>query len=445
MSNFFSPLQTLYKSSFLVKLRGSQYSISRVFANRESLLRKKDLIYKLSAAEHEQNSNKGIPPLISVVMPFYNAHAFIRETVESVLRQDYDNFELIIVNDGSVLPTVEELLSGLDCKNIRVINHEKNQGLAQARNTAIDAARGDLIVPLDADDLIDPDFLSATWSVLESHPDVSAVFTQVQIFGEISMLWIPEPTLLNLMCGIPVQSTLLFKKELYQAVGGYSRSVVGSPDVDFWIRVLACGFKLQLLERPLYHYRKTIGSLSHEGKLTEVEDLARSNKELYLQNLDAVFEKESQKFEQLRLQFEELKEGYKKLFSGYKDLLGRGEAVKAQLQKKSTNPFPRRNEYIESQHLKDNLEWQYNFVLPRPTPEQIASGEWIAMLVAGEKKYFQAKEKYSQVQEQFQKLESTYLAVHADFDKEVEILKDLSLRNRVLGLLGLKSVNTMSK
>jgi glycosyltransferase involved in cell wall biosynthesis len=101
--------------------------------------------------------------MISVITPCYNHARYISDNILSVMAQDIPH-EHIIVNDGST-DKVEEILNSLNDPNIKVIHHEKNMGLCAARNTAIRAAKGEFIVPLDADDMFTPDSLSVRWKV----------------------------------------------------------------------------------------------------------------------------------------------------------------------------------------------------------------------------------------------------------------------------------------
>jgi glycosyltransferase involved in cell wall biosynthesis len=227
-------------------------------------------------------------PLVSVIMPFYNGHDHIVDSVKSVLTQTYRNFELIIVNDGSRAPSPKELLAKYDCSQIRFIDHERNKGLAAARNTAYEAVAGEYMVPLDCDDMIAPSFLAETVEVLLKNPDVDAVYTQVRVFGEVNLDWVPDATMINLMCGLPIPSTVLYRKPVFEKVGGYNTSIKYVPDVDFWIRALSKGVRLQRVEKPLYHYRKHTNSLSDVGQLAEIQVLAEANKELYQKNMSAV-------------------------------------------------------------------------------------------------------------------------------------------------------------
>ncbi len=274
-------------------------------------------------------------PFVSVIMPFYNGHDHVVESVKSVLAQDYENYELIIVNDGSKQPTLEELLKGLDLTKVRIINHEKNKGLSASRNTAFHESKGEFILPLDCDDMITPTFLTDTVKVLVDNPEISAVYTRVLIFGELEMEWTPEATMLNLMCGLPIPSTVLFRKHVFDLVGGYNTSIKCVPDVDFWLRVLSKGEKLSRVEKVLYHYRKHANSLSDEGKLTEVYVLAEANKQLYMDNFLDVLALQEEKYFKVKSEYAILENGFRQMKSGYEDLLQRYNSTVSQLQKRS--------------------------------------------------------------------------------------------------------------
>jgi len=274
-------------------------------------------------------------PLVSVIMPFYNGHAHVVESVKSVLAQDYQNYELLIVNDGSKKPSLEELLKDLNLSKVRFINHEKNKGLSATRNTAFAESKGEFILPLDCDDMIAPSFLSETVQILMDNPDISAVYTKVKIFGDVNLEWTPEATMLNLMCGLPIPSTVLFRRNIFDLVDGYNTQIKCVPDVDFWIRVLAKDQKLYRLEKPLYHYRKHQNSLSDEGKLTEVYVLAEANKELYMQNFMEVISLQEEKYFKLKKEYAILEDGFRQMQTGYEDLLQRYNDTVKQLQKRS--------------------------------------------------------------------------------------------------------------
>jgi glycosyltransferase involved in cell wall biosynthesis len=106
-------------------------------------------------------------PLISVLMPAFNAEAHIAEAIQSILQQSFTNFELIILNDGSTDRT-SQIIDGFADPRIHKMDLQPNQGLVSARNRLVAAARGRYIAFLDADDIAFPDRLQKQFIFLES-------------------------------------------------------------------------------------------------------------------------------------------------------------------------------------------------------------------------------------------------------------------------------------
>lgn len=375
-------------------------------------------------------------PLVSVIIPFYNAHEHLRQTVQSVLAQKYTNFEIIIVNDGSNQPSIEDVLQGLDMSKIKVVDHPKNQGLAITRNTGIHEAKSDLLLPLDADDLLTPDCLEKMVQYLQTHPDIAAVYSSVQIFGDVNLEWIPDATMLNLMCGIPIQSTLLFKREVFDKVDGYNSNIKRSPDVDFWLRVLHSGFKLARIDEILYHYRKYSGSLSDEGKLTEVEDLARANMPIFQDNLNQVYELENRKFQTLIDESTIIKSGFMQMYDGYLDLQKRYVDVCSQLEKRKKACAKEGEIFAISTQLEQALKTDFECSLGKLTSEDLESERWLQKLIQVEKDYFKAKANYAVIEIEFTKLKIIYQNLHDLYDQMVERLQQLGIKYQLNKLLG---------
>ncbi len=114
-------------------------------------------------------------PLVSIMMPAYNAALYIETAIQSVIDQTYSNWELVVVDDGSTDNTAA-IVTRIDDPRIRLIRQE-NGGEASARNTALDHIRGEYLGFLDSDDLFLPDHLTLTVTYLEDHPDQTAVYT----------------------------------------------------------------------------------------------------------------------------------------------------------------------------------------------------------------------------------------------------------------------------
>ena len=106
-------------------------------------------------------------PVVSIIIPCFNQGKYIEETIKSVLSSTFKNFEIIIVNDGSTDTHTNRLLQHLNLESVIVIQTE-NQGVSNARNTAIRNSRGKFILPLDADDKISVRYIEEAVKILEA-------------------------------------------------------------------------------------------------------------------------------------------------------------------------------------------------------------------------------------------------------------------------------------
>lgn len=121
-------------------------------------------------------------PLISVLMPVYNAASFIRTSVESVLTQSYDNFELVIIDDGSS-DSSPDILRGFSDSRIRIFSHSINRGLATCLNQGIEKSQGELIARMDADDRCFPKRFELQVSAFQKAPMLGLCGTWANIMG----------------------------------------------------------------------------------------------------------------------------------------------------------------------------------------------------------------------------------------------------------------------
>jgi glycosyltransferase involved in cell wall biosynthesis len=197
--------------------------------------------------------------LVSVVIPCFNHGGYIREAIAAVRAQTYSNFEIIIVNDGSTDTATVKVLEDLSMEepDLKII-HQDNMGLSAARNTGIRRAEGEYILPLDADDLLEPEFLEATVAVLEREPEVGFVYTWVKYFGAVDGIWEtpeydPDLLLVQNIC----TAASLFRHEAFDRAGGYRTDMVyGFEDWDFWIYLMEAGWTGKCVDMPLFLYRK---------------------------------------------------------------------------------------------------------------------------------------------------------------------------------------------
>lgn len=207
-------------------------------------------------------------PNVTVVIPAFNQPDFLRECLETLTAQEMTDWEAIVVDDASTECDLAEVVADHGDSRVRVIRHERNRGEGAARNTGFEEAGAPLVLPLDADDKLHPEFLSRTTQALEAVlPGANCIYTDFQLFGASTDLWrnTAERTLRDMLRTqwIPGPGTLMCRS-VWERVGGYSEDIalIGNADWDFWIGALAAGAKPFHLPLPLYLYRRHQSSLS---------------------------------------------------------------------------------------------------------------------------------------------------------------------------------------
>ena len=201
---------------------------------------------------------------VSVIIPCYNQGEYLDEAVDSVLAQTYQDVEIVVVNDGSTDPATQALLADYRRPKTRVIK-TANGGLAAARNLAISHSTGAYLCALDADDRLEPSYLSKAVPVLDRDPSITFVSSWLRTFGEESWDWTPERCdLPTLLWEDTVLTAALVRREAVLAVGGYDTSmpVQGDEDWDLWLTLVERGHRGVILPEVLFHYRRRAGSMS---------------------------------------------------------------------------------------------------------------------------------------------------------------------------------------
>lgn len=195
-------------------------------------------------------------PLVSVVVPVYNMEAFLPETLDSILASDYPNFEVVVVDDGS-----KDASYRIACdyakKDQRVRAYtQPNGGACAARNQAVRLAKGEFILPVDADNLIEPGLIADSVKEILKDPSVKVVAPRADFFGERTGEWKLPPFSLHLLARKNIMDTCaLYRKVEWERAGGYCESIIAREDWEFWIAVLKDGGKVVRLPEIGLHYR----------------------------------------------------------------------------------------------------------------------------------------------------------------------------------------------
>ena len=213
-----------------------------------------------------------IYPLISVVIPAYNAGQFLDETLESVLSQTYENWECIIVNDGSTDNTESVAKKWCEKDSRFRLTNKENGGLSSARNWGIKESKAEYIAFLDADDILTSDNLEVRINVLIEQ-NVDLVATKLQHFTDKlpkvsknnarqDVLYYAKEGLTQLMAFNKVTpSTVLCKKSVMDEVGGFTWHKKAE-DLHCWLKVLFAGYKIYRIDETLLLYRLVENSMS---------------------------------------------------------------------------------------------------------------------------------------------------------------------------------------
>jgi glycosyltransferase involved in cell wall biosynthesis len=201
-------------------------------------------------------------PKVSVVIPCYNQGHFLNEAVESVLKQSFEDLDIIIINDGSTDTATNSLLAGYDKPKTRVIT-TKNQGLAAARNNGIVQAQGEYILPLDADDTIEPSYIEKAAHILDSTPDTGIVYCRARLFGQVETEWLlPEYSIEAMLLDNIIFCSALYRRQDWLLVGGYDPGMIyGWEDYDFWLSLIEQGRGVWKIPEILFSYRVTADSM----------------------------------------------------------------------------------------------------------------------------------------------------------------------------------------
>jgi glycosyltransferase involved in cell wall biosynthesis len=194
-------------------------------------------------------------PLVSVIIPTYNRGWILAEAIDSVLAQDFQNFELIVVDDGSTDDTREILATyGQDI----IVLQQTNQGVSAARNRGIAQAGGQLVAFLDSDDIWLPRKLSQQVDFFKLHPEA--------VINQTEEIWIRNDVRVNpkdrhrkpsgmifersLVLCLVSPSAVMIKKSLFDAVGVFDENLPACEDYDLWLRI-GCRYPVYLIDTPL--------------------------------------------------------------------------------------------------------------------------------------------------------------------------------------------------
>lgn len=202
-------------------------------------------------------------PKISVIMGIYNCGPYLQEALDSLYAQTYQDFEIILCDDGSKDNTYEVALKNQKHHpNIVLLKNPHNMGLNQTLNNCLKVTKGEYIARMDGDDTSDPSRFETEVKFLDEHPEYAIVSVTMHHFDEKGVFRTghasgePKPT--DYPKGVPFNhAPCMVRKEAYDAVGGYtvSEKLLRQEDYELWIKMYVKGFRGYMLDQPLYNMR----------------------------------------------------------------------------------------------------------------------------------------------------------------------------------------------
>jgi len=211
--------------------------------------------------------------LVSIVLPTLNRAHYLPVSVDSVLEQTYENWELIIVDDGSDDETPEVIAhyTALDTR-IKGIRHTENRTLPVALNTGFNASEGDYLTWTSDDDIFRPHAFATFVNYLNANLDVDLVYSNYRLIdaddNDIGIALVAPPN--HLLYKSAVGKSFMYRRKVHEALNGYDETLFLVEDYDFWLRA-SQQFRLKRIKEDVYFYRRHAKSLTDTKRPTVLD------------------------------------------------------------------------------------------------------------------------------------------------------------------------------
>ena len=195
--------------------------------------------------------------MVTIIIPCYNHGKYLLEAVENLEPKSNEFYEVIIVNDGSTDKETLEAFDLLEEKGFNII-HQKNKGLANARNIAIENSTREYILPLDADNIISIDYIKKSVKILNNDKSIGVVYSDLHHFGKLNdILKLPDFIPERFLSVNYIDACAVYRKSIWEKAGGYDVNMPfqGYEDWELWINAFKQGYKFHHISESLFKYR----------------------------------------------------------------------------------------------------------------------------------------------------------------------------------------------
>jgi glycosyltransferase involved in cell wall biosynthesis len=217
-------------------------------------------------------------PLVTVLLPVFNAEKYLAEAISSVLAQTFSDFELLIVDDGSTDRSPEIIKSFTDPR-IRYLRNEQNEKLIRTLNRGLREARGEYIARMDSDDICFPQRLERQLQFFQREPDTAVAGTfAIRIdergtHGAVIKRPTGEELKLNVWLPTPLlHPTVMMRKSVVSKGFTYDENCLHCEDYDLWIRIAKAGLRIENLPAPMLYYRVHGGGVSFQNRALQLQN-----------------------------------------------------------------------------------------------------------------------------------------------------------------------------
>lgn len=233
---------------------------------------------------------------VSIIIPTYNQESYIKETLDSVLAQSYENWECIVVDDGSNDNTQDIVLKYCEKDDRFRYLKQENQGPSAARNNGISNSSGEYILPLDSDDLIDKNYIKEAAEILSASPEIKVVYCLAEFFGDINASWeLLEYEYDKMLFGNMIFCSAMYRRADYDKTEGYNSNMRdGFEDWDFWLSFIKKEDIVFRIPKVYFYYRIKNNSrntnANDEGRVEKLyKQIYENHKELYGGIINPIF------------------------------------------------------------------------------------------------------------------------------------------------------------
>jgi glycosyltransferase involved in cell wall biosynthesis len=247
-------------------------------------------------------------PILSIIIPCYNSESTLEMTLDSVIKQDFQDWEAIIINDGSTDTTEDIALRWVDKDKRFKYFAKPNEGLGKTRNYGISRSNGIYILPLDSDNQLIKDFTLDAIAVFELNQDIGVVYGNAEYFGERTGLWeVAEYDFKKILAGNYIDACAIYRKKLWVEVGGYDENMPyqGHEDWEFWVALGVLNVKYHHLNKTTFKYfvskYSMIRSFTFEMMLLNYDYISKKYSNQYqkfYRDVYLLFEKNEKEYKQ---------------------------------------------------------------------------------------------------------------------------------------------------